>query len=88
MPNLRSEGEIMSHPSRQPVKAEDTQFACAAAQVAALVGHTGTQTRTTFAAPEVSQRRKAMPKSAKLLSFGLLAVVAVAAGKPRQRRKN
>src|SRR5262245_18165690 len=58
----------MSHPGRQPVEADDTQFDCAAAQVAA------------FAIPEVSQRREAMPKSAKLLSFGLLAVVAVAAG--------
>jgi allene oxide cyclase len=70
----------MSHPSRQPVKTEDAQFACAAAQVAASLSHTGTQAGTTFAAPEVSQRREAMPKSAKLLSFGLLAVVTVAAG--------
>ena len=65
----------MSHP-----KADDAQLACAAQQGAALVRHHGTQARTTFAAPGSSQRRKAMPKSVKLLSFGLLAVVAVAAG--------
>jgi len=65
----------MSHP-----KADDAQLACAAQQGAALVRHHGTQTRTTFAAPGSSKGRKAMPKSLKLLSFGLLAVVAVAAG--------
>src|SRR5260370_31127661 len=65
----------MSHP-----KADDAQLACAAQQGAALVRHHGTQARTTFAAPGSSQRGKAMPKSVKLLSFGLLAVVAVAAG--------
>ena len=65
----------MSHP-----KADDAQLACAAQQGAALVRHHGTQARTTFAAPGSSKRRKAMPKSVKLLSFGLLAVVAVAAG--------
>ena len=71
----------MSRPSRQPVKADDdAQLACAAQQGAALVRRTGTQARTTFAAPGGSGRRKAMPKSVKLLSFGLLAVVAVAAG--------
>jgi Allene oxide cyclase len=71
----------MSRPSRQPVKADDdAQLACAAQQGGALVGHVGTQARTTFAAPGDSGRRKAMPKSVKLLSFGLLAVVAVAAG--------
>lgn len=70
----------MSHLSRQSVKAEDAQFACAAAQVAGLVRHNRRQARTTFASTEVSQRREAMPKLAKLLSFGLLAVVAVAAG--------
>src|SRR5258707_12489218 len=61
-------------------KADDAQLACAAQQGAALVRHPGTQARTTFAAPGSSKRRKAMPKSVKLLSFGLLAVVAVAAG--------
>jgi len=65
----------MSHP-----KADDAQLACAAQQGAALVRHHGTQARTTFAAPGSSKGRKAMPKSLKLLSFGLLAVVAVAAG--------
>jgi hypothetical protein len=70
----------MLHPSRQPVKADDAQLACAAQQGAALVRRTGTQARTTFAAPGSSGRRKAMPQSVKLLSFGLLAVVAVAAG--------
>jgi Allene oxide cyclase len=65
----------MSHP-----KADDAQLACAAQQGAALVRHHGTQARTTFAAPGSSKGRKAMPKSVKLLSFGLLAVVAVAAG--------
>ena len=65
----------MSHP-----KADDAQLACAAQQGAALVRHHDTQTRTTFAAPGSSKRSKAMPKSVKLLSFGLLAVVAVAAG--------
>ena len=70
----------MLHPSRQPVKADDAQLACAAQQGAALVRRTGTQARTTFAAPGSSQRGKAMPKSVKLLSFGLLAAVAVAAG--------
>ena len=65
----------MSHP-----KADDAQLACAAQQGAALVRHHGTQARTTFAAPGSSKGRKAMPKSMKLLSFGLLAVVAVAAG--------
>ena len=65
----------MSHP-----KADDAQLACAAQQGAALVRHHGTQARTTFAAPGNFKRRKAMPKSVKLLSFGLLAVVAVAAG--------
>ena len=57
----------MSHP-----KADDAQLACAAQQGATLVRHHGTQARTTFAAPGSSKRRKAMPKSAKLLSFGLL----------------
>ena len=61
-------------------KADDAQLACAAQQGAALVRHHGTQARTTFAAPGSSKGRKAMPKSMKLLSFGLLAVVAVAAG--------
>jgi Allene oxide cyclase len=65
----------MSHP-----KADDAQLACAAQQGAALVRHYGTQARTTFAAPGSSKGRKAMRKSVKLLSFGLLAVVAVAAG--------
>jgi allene oxide cyclase len=65
----------MSHP-----KADDAQLACAAQQGAALVRHHGTQARTTFAAPGSSKGRKAMPKSMKLLSFGLLAVVAVATG--------
>lgn len=65
----------MSHP-----KADDAQLACAAQQGAALVRHHGTQARTTFAAPGSSKGRKAMPKSLKLLPFGVLAVVAVAAG--------
>ena len=70
----------MSHPSRHPVQADDAQLACAAQQGAALVRHAGTQARTTFAAPGGSRRRKAMQKSGKLLSFGLLAVVAIVAG--------
>src|SRR5258708_36799987 len=72
----------MSHP-----KADDAQLACAAQQGAALVRHHGTQARTTFAAPGSSKRRKAMPKSVKLLSFGLLAVVAVPAGDPFAGRR-
>ena len=70
----------MSHPSRHPVQADDAERACAAQQGAALVRHAGTQARTTFAAPGGSRRRKAMQKSGKLLSFGLLAVVAIVAG--------
>jgi allene oxide cyclase len=70
----------MSHPTRQPVEADDVQLVCAVQQGAALVRHTGTQSRTTYAAPGGSQRRKAILKSVKLLSLGLLAFVAVAAG--------
>jgi allene oxide cyclase len=70
----------MSHPSRQPVKADEAQFACATPQGAVLVRYAGTRARPTFAASGSYQRRKAMPKLVKLLSFGLLAVVAVAAG--------
>lgn len=69
----------MSHPSRHPVQA-DTQLNCAAQQGAAFVRHAGTQGHRSFAAPRGSQRRKAMPKSGKLLSFGVLAVAAIGAG--------
>jgi allene oxide cyclase len=70
----------MSHPSRQPFKGDDGQLACATSQGAVLVRYAGTQGRTTFAASASYQKRKAMPKLVKLLSFGLLAVVAVATG--------
>jgi len=69
----------MSHPGRHPVQA-DTQLSCAAHRRAALVRHTGIQGRRSSRSPGGSQRTKAMPKSGTLLSFGLLAVVGIAAG--------
>jgi allene oxide cyclase len=69
----------MSHPSRRPIKAEEVQFACATPQGTVLVRHAGTHARPTCPASGSYQRRKAMPKSVKLMSFSLLAVVAVAA---------
>jgi allene oxide cyclase len=69
----------MSHPSRHPVQA-DTQLNSAAHRRAALVRHTGIQGRRSSSSPGGSQRTKAMPKSGTLLSFGLLAVVGIAAG--------